>query len=184
MHGTRWRTGGEVKGKLANGVGSQCLYTTLDHGVSSITTADAHTSAASSRLNWRPRRFKWTRPFRRKTKSGFCACAITFQLASTTFQVRLKKQICVCLKMCHIQFMMDKKLVNTRISFVIPNFNNHYMYLHSVVRRHDSSFVVIVLLSGAEGVSLYVLTTCIAVVCQSCPTVFLRHKRLCKKRLE
>jgi len=30
-----------------------------------------------------PRRFKWTRPFRRKTKSGFCACAITFQLACT-----------------------------------------------------------------------------------------------------
>ena len=30
------------------------------------------------------RRFKWTRPFRWKTKSGFCACAITFQLASTT----------------------------------------------------------------------------------------------------
>ena len=29
-----------------------------------------------------PRRFKWTRPFRRKTKSGFCACAITFQPAS------------------------------------------------------------------------------------------------------
>ena len=28
-------------------------------------------------------RFKWTRPFRRKTKSGFCACVITFQLAST-----------------------------------------------------------------------------------------------------
>jgi len=31
-----------------------------------------------------PCRFKWTRPFRRKTKSGFCACAITFQLASTS----------------------------------------------------------------------------------------------------
>ena len=29
-----------------------------------------------------PRRFKWTRPFRRKTKPDFCACAITFQLAS------------------------------------------------------------------------------------------------------
>ena len=55
------------------------LHTTSEHGVSSITTADAHTSAASSRLNWRPRRFTWTRPFRRKTKSGFCACAITFQ---------------------------------------------------------------------------------------------------------
>jgi hypothetical protein len=60
------------------------LITTLEHDVSSITTADAHTSAASSRLNWRPRRFKWTRPFRRKTKSGFCSCAITFQLACTT----------------------------------------------------------------------------------------------------
>jgi len=58
-------------------------HTTWEHGVSSITTADAHTSAASSRLNWRPRRFKWTRPFRQKTKSDFCACAITFQLAST-----------------------------------------------------------------------------------------------------
>jgi len=62
------------------------LHTTSEHGVSSITTittADAHTSAASSRLNWRPRRFKWTRPFRRKTKSGICACAITFQTQST-----------------------------------------------------------------------------------------------------
>ena len=62
------------------------LHTTSLHGVSSITTADAHTSTASSRLNWRPRRFKWTRPFRQKTKSGFCACAITFQLASTSGQ--------------------------------------------------------------------------------------------------
>jgi len=55
------------------------LHTTSEHGLSSITTADAHNSAASSRLNWRPRQFKWTRLFLRKTKSGFCACAITFQ---------------------------------------------------------------------------------------------------------
>ena len=59
------------------------LHTTLEHGVSNITTADAHTSAASRRLNWRPCRFQWTRPFRRKTKSVFCACAITFQTHST-----------------------------------------------------------------------------------------------------
>jgi hypothetical protein len=59
------------------------LHTTSENGVPSITTADAHSSAASSRLNWRPRRFKWTRPFRRKTKSGFCTCATTFQLACT-----------------------------------------------------------------------------------------------------
>ena len=66
------------------------LHTTSEHGVSSITTADAHTSAASSRLKWpipplnpRPRRFKCTPPLRRKTKSGFYACAITFQTRST-----------------------------------------------------------------------------------------------------
>jgi len=47
------------------------LHTTSEHSVSSITTAERHNSAASSRLNWRPHRFKWTRPFRRKTKSGF-----------------------------------------------------------------------------------------------------------------
>jgi len=59
------------------------LQTTSEHGVSSITTADAYTSAASSRLNWRPSPFKWTRAFRWKTKSGFFTCAITFRLAST-----------------------------------------------------------------------------------------------------
>jgi hypothetical protein len=59
------------------------LHTTSEHGVSNITTADTHTSAASSRLNWRLCRFKWTRPFRLKTKSGFCACVITFQTQSS-----------------------------------------------------------------------------------------------------
>jgi hypothetical protein len=69
------------------------LHTTSGHGVSSITTADAHTSAASSGLNWRPCRFKLTRPFRRKMKSGFCVCAITFQLASTS---------CTFVNICHL----------------------------------------------------------------------------------
>jgi hypothetical protein len=59
------------------------LHTTTEHGISSITTADAHSPAASSRLTWRQCRFKWTCPFRRKTKSGFCACAITCQTYST-----------------------------------------------------------------------------------------------------
>jgi hypothetical protein len=59
------------------------LHTTSEYGVSSITTTDAHTSAASSRLNWGPHWFKWTRLFRWKTKSGFCACAITFQMQFT-----------------------------------------------------------------------------------------------------
>ena len=58
------------------------LHTTSEHGVSSITTADAHTSAASNRQNWCPCRFKWTHPFCRKTKSGFCTCAFTFETQS------------------------------------------------------------------------------------------------------
>jgi len=60
------------------------LHATSEHGVSSITTDDGHTSGASSRLNWYPRPFKWTRPFRRTTKSGFCTCAITFQTQSNS----------------------------------------------------------------------------------------------------
>ena len=40
-----------MKGKLANGVGSQYSHTASGRGVSSVSSADAHTSAASSRLN-------------------------------------------------------------------------------------------------------------------------------------
>ena len=74
---------GKWRGKWRMEWVASTLHTTSEHGVSSITTADAQTWAASSRLNWRSRRFKWPRPFRRKMKSGFCACDITFQLAST-----------------------------------------------------------------------------------------------------
>jgi hypothetical protein len=42
------------------------LHTTSKHGVSSITTTDAHRLAACSRLNWRPFQFKWTRLFAEK----------------------------------------------------------------------------------------------------------------------
>ena len=43
-----------------------------------------HTSTASIRLNWRPPAdLNGLLLFARKTKSGFCACAITFQLDST-----------------------------------------------------------------------------------------------------
>ena len=57
----------------------------LDDGARSIQllSADPHSSAASSQLNWHPRRFKWTCRFRWKTKSGFCACAITFRTCYT-----------------------------------------------------------------------------------------------------
>jgi len=53
--GTRWRTEGEVKGKLANGVGSQ--YSSHYLGTWCIQHYYgwcAHLGCASSRLNWRP----------------------------------------------------------------------------------------------------------------------------------
>jgi hypothetical protein len=78
------------------------LHTTLEHGVSSITIADAHTSAATSRLNWCPSRFKWTRPFPRKTKSGFCSCAITFQLVPNFYSARSSENVTPC-RMAYVQ---------------------------------------------------------------------------------
>jgi hypothetical protein len=77
---------GKWRGNWWMGWVASTLHTSSEHGlaiITTITTAEAHTSAAGSRLNWRPRRFKWTRPFRRKKKSGFCACATTFQKQST-----------------------------------------------------------------------------------------------------
>ena len=59
------------------------------------------------------RRFKWTRPFRRKTKSGFCARAITFQLDSTWF---LR-----CFKVCddsHILRAYHVRLILTKNSYI------------------------------------------------------------------
>ena len=51
-----------------------------------------------------PCRFKWTRPFRRKTKSGFCPCAITFQLAST---------YCICT--LHLKTWKSRQYWNPRL---------------------------------------------------------------------
>ena len=52
--GPRWQQG---RGNWRKKWVASTFHTTSEHGVSSITTADAHTSAASSRLNWRHRRF-------------------------------------------------------------------------------------------------------------------------------
>jgi len=64
------------------------LHTISEHGVSNIST-DAHTSAAGSRLNWRPSAdLNGLARFARKTKYGFCACDITFQLVPNTDYIR------------------------------------------------------------------------------------------------
>jgi hypothetical protein len=83
--GTQWRMGGEVKGKLANGVGSQYHFT-LPRNVVYPALLPLMRTPWLPVVEWTdaPRLFKWTRPFRRRTKSGFCACATTFQTQSTT----------------------------------------------------------------------------------------------------
>jgi len=59
-------------------------HTTLEHGVSSITTAGCtYLGCQQSTELTPPPIFKWIRPFLWEAKSGFCACAITFQMHST-----------------------------------------------------------------------------------------------------
>jgi len=74
--------GGEVEGKLVNGVGSR--YPSHYLGTWCIQHYYrwcAHLGCQQSTELTPTGRFKWTRPFRRRTKTGFCACVITFQLA-------------------------------------------------------------------------------------------------------
>jgi hypothetical protein len=51
-HGDAWE--GNWRGNWRMEWVARTLHTTSEHGVSSITTTNAHTSAASRRLNWRP----------------------------------------------------------------------------------------------------------------------------------
>jgi len=95
------------------------LHTTSEHGVSSITTAEVHISAASSRLNWLPRQFKWIRPYRRKRKSGFCACAITFQMQSTTEERRWNS--------------LQSNLVTTGYKFCTVSLYQHFPWLSTIL---------------------------------------------------
>ena len=78
---------GKLRGNWRMEWVASTIHTTSEHGVSSIITADSHTSATSSRLSWTPPSggdLNGLVRFARKTKSGFCACASIFQLASTS----------------------------------------------------------------------------------------------------
>jgi len=90
--GTRWRREGKWRGKMRmEWVASSLALYVGTRSIQSL-SADPHSSTASSRLNWHPRRFKWTRPFRSKTKSGFCACAITFRTCYTWLSTYSEKR--------------------------------------------------------------------------------------------
>ena len=82
--GTRWRTGGEVKGELANGVGSQ-YNSNLPRNVVCPALLKLMCTPRLPAVDWTdaPTDLNGLRPFRGKTKSGFCACAITFRTSYT-----------------------------------------------------------------------------------------------------
>ena len=106
------------------------LHTTSERGVSSITTADAHTSAASSRINWRPRPFNWLPPFRRKTNSGFCACAIPFQTQSTSLCVLWRWRHCegadsLCTNYLRSSFNLTLSTLESEWSTLLSDFGKH-----------------------------------------------------------
>jgi len=109
------------------------LHTTSKHGVSSITTADAQSSAASSRLNWRPRRFKWTSPFRRKTKSGFWACAITVQLAYNA-----RSFLWICFRFFHWNY--EPKCDSVHLYVINLKNNNVYVIIDKHQHMHFFTF--------------------------------------------
>jgi hypothetical protein len=83
--GTQWRTGGEVKGKLTNGVGSQ--YPSHYLGTWCIQhyyrwCAHLGCQQSTELTLLRPDLNGLVR-FAERRKSDFCACAITFQTQST-----------------------------------------------------------------------------------------------------
>ena len=83
--GTRWCTGGEVKGKVANAVGSQ--YSSHYLGTRCIQHYYrwcAHLGCQQSDWTDSPADLNGFVHFAERLKSGFCTSAITFQLASKT----------------------------------------------------------------------------------------------------
>ena len=95
---------GKWRGKCRMQSVASTLHTASEHAVSSITTADVHTSAARSWLNWRLQAdLNVLVRLAAKTKSGLCACAITFQKQSTAcrwlgVEARQSAQVQCCLQ--------------------------------------------------------------------------------------
>ena len=95
------------------------LHTTSEHGVSSITTADAHTSAASSRLNWPPLRmdssvtlkdeiwFLRVRPWHASELVSFLVGLRTFQHAGNLLLSRFSQFPLHCLSLCELSAVAE-----------------------------------------------------------------------------
>ena len=94
--GTRWRREGKWRGNWRMEWVASIL--TLPRNMVYPVLLTLMRTPRLPAVDWNddPRRFKWTRLFRRKTKSGFCACAITFQTQSTQLggdQISKRKKV-------------------------------------------------------------------------------------------
>jgi len=111
------------------------LHTTSEHGVSNITTADVHNSAASSRLNWRPPAdLNGLARFAERRKSGFCACAITFQTQSKTAEERNCRH---CRPSCALCWIQEGAMQNTLVS-AVASFQLNLQHLSGITSANCS----------------------------------------------
>jgi len=109
--GPRWRTGGEVKGKLANGVGSQYSLHYLG------------TWCIQHYYRWCSHLDSSVSP---KTKSGFWECAITFQTQSTSLDYY--RSVCrVCLRINSVEWVINCNTVT--YSLLSAWFTNAYLFI-------------------------------------------------------
>jgi len=76
-------------------------HTTSELGVSSITTADAHTSAASSRMNWRPCRFSSVSP-----KDEIWFLRVCHHISNAVYLLRLWPECVSCERRCDSFFSL------------------------------------------------------------------------------
>ena len=140
--GARRRTGGEVKGKLANGVGSQ--FPSLPRNLLYPALLPLMRTPRLPVVDWTnaPCRFKWTRPFRRKKKSGFCACAITFQTQSTIYEDRYTFLIVYRSVLLLMRKVSDKSCAeNQNIHCMFTNFfffrKSYFFFFYEVMWKNN-----------------------------------------------
>ena len=143
-HGDAWE--GKWRGKMwmewvALYVGTQSIQ---------LLSADPHSSAASSQLNWHPRRFKWTHPFRWKTKSGFCTCAITFRTCYTSVCIVLMchfSKASLCDTFCTLFTTLDSPQhellwvlteINLLKLYILTELHSALMTVHDLLKQSDA----------------------------------------------
>jgi len=108
----------------------------LDDGARSVQllSTDPHSSTASSRLNWHPRWFKWTRPFSLKDQIWFLRMCHHVSNVLCQLWHRQQDQVCMIWEICGI--------LNIKILILwdmMPcNLADQYLFNHLTPNDHYS----------------------------------------------